>query len=195
MRITFECYAIYSAVICTMLTFALAFTYSDDALEWVAKKTINLSFLIYGPVLATICIFGLRDVKSLMHLCTVNGVQENTNLVNVFVLVICLLFGLAVTTCMLMEKTFDMAQQSFRNESSIIYQLSAFYFQFNQRSRHRTTRENRRERRYHRMQSEIERAADQEVEQRRAEFEEFKNNQRLTMQPSDCERKPLLGDE
>ena len=121
MRIVFECYAIYSAVICTMLTFALAFAFSDDALEWIARKTINLSFLIYGPILATVCIMGLRDVKSLMHSCTVNGVQENTNLVNVFVLIICLLFGLAVTTCMLMEKTFDMAQQSFRDESSVVY--------------------------------------------------------------------------
>lgn len=44
------------------------------------------------------------------------------------------------------------------------------------------------------MQRDIERAADQEIEQRRAEFDRYQQ-QRQTLQPTDSERKPLLGDE
>jgi hypothetical protein len=109
MRIAFECFAIYSAVICTLLTFALAFSLSDEKLEWVARKTINVSFMIYGPVMCAISLFGMRDVKSLSHMCTINGIQTHTNYVNMFVLFTCLVFGLGVTVTMIMEQTWDMA--------------------------------------------------------------------------------------
>jgi hypothetical protein len=74
LRMAFECYAIYSAVICTALTFALAFNLSDEKLEWLARKTINVSFLIYGPVLTAISMFGTKDLKALSHMCTINGI-------------------------------------------------------------------------------------------------------------------------
>lgn len=149
MRLVFECYAIYSAIICTLLTLALALNLPEEKLEWVARKTINVSFMMYGPVLASVCLFGTKDLEALSHLCTVNGMQHHTNYVNVFVLFSCMIFGLGVTATMVIEKTFDMAQSSFNDETSIIYQLTVYYFQFNQRSRHRRSRESRRERNYY----------------------------------------------
>lgn len=145
----FECYAIYSAVICTALTFALAFNLTDEKLEWLARKTINISFLIYGPVLTAISIFGCKDLRALSHMCTINGIQNHTNFVNLFVLFTCLVFGLGVTVTMVLERSLDIAQQSFNNSDSIVYQLTAYYFQFSHQNRQRASRERRRENTYY----------------------------------------------
>ena len=116
MRIVFECYAIYSALICTALTTVLALAFSDDKIEWVARKVINISFMIYGPVMTTLCMFGIHNVKSLGKICTVNGMSSHTNYVNLFVLISCLAFGVFVSMTMVIEQTMDMAQQSFSDE-------------------------------------------------------------------------------
>ena len=71
MRIAFECYAIYSAVICTLLTFALALALSDEKLEQLARKVINVSFIIYGPLMMVLCIVGARNMKALSTVCTI----------------------------------------------------------------------------------------------------------------------------
>lgn len=71
MRIVFECYSIYSAVLCVVLTGALAINISDDKIEWLAQKIVNVSFMLYGPVLITICIYGIQDIKGLSRVCTI----------------------------------------------------------------------------------------------------------------------------
>ena len=110
MRIVFECYAIYSAFICTLLTTVLALGFSDDKIEWVARKVINVSFLLYGPVLSTICVYGVTDIKSLARICTLRGVTDShTNWVTVFVLLGCFTFAVFVSFTMAMEQTLDMA--------------------------------------------------------------------------------------
>ena len=109
MRIVFECYAIYSAVICSSLTFALAIGLNDDKLEWLARKVINISFLIYGPILGTICIYGMTNMKALSRICTLSGISKHTNYVSVFVLISCFVFSIFVAFTMAMEKTLDMA--------------------------------------------------------------------------------------
>lgn len=110
MRIVFECYAIYSALLCFLLTGVLAVGASDDTIEYVAIKIINVSFMIYGPLLTTICLYGFTHVKALAAVCTVNGIQyNNTNYVSVFVLIVCFLFSLSVFFTMVMEKTSDLA--------------------------------------------------------------------------------------
>ena len=70
MRIIFECYAIYSAIVCTALTSVLALGLDDDKIEWVARKVINVSFLLYGPVLVVLCSYGFTEVKALSKVCT-----------------------------------------------------------------------------------------------------------------------------
>lgn len=130
MRIVFECYSIYSAVLCVVLTGALAINLSDDKIEWLAIKIVNISFLLYGPILTTICLYGVRDMKALSRICTLQGISEHTNLVTVFVLFVTLSFGLGVSFTMALEKTIDMATNTFRNENSILYKLSQMYFQY-----------------------------------------------------------------
>ena len=129
MRIVFECYAIYSAILCFILTGVLAIGASDDTIEWVAIKIINISFMIYGPLLTTICIYGFFHVKALAAVCTINGIsQNNTNYVTVFVLAVCFLFSLSVFFTMVMEKTSDLANEIGLNENSVIYRITQMYF-------------------------------------------------------------------
>ena len=104
MRIVFECYAIYSAIICTALTSVLALGLDDDKIEWVARKVINISFLLYGPVLVVLCCYGITESKALSKVCTLQGIsKDHTNYVTVFVLVACLVFALGVSFTMAME--------------------------------------------------------------------------------------------
>lgn len=109
MRIVFECYAIYSALICTTLTMVLALGFSDEKIEWVARKVINISFMLYGPVLMTLCVYGMTDMKGLSRICTLHGITDQTNYVSLFVLFSCLIFAVFVSFTMAMEKSLDMA--------------------------------------------------------------------------------------
>mmetsp|Transcript_17389 Transcript_17389/g.29257 ORF Transcript_17389/g.29257 Transcript_17389/m.29257 type:complete len:111 (-) Transcript_17389:381-713(-) len=110
MRMCFECYAIYCAVLCTMLTGVLAFNLSDQSIDWVARKVINISFLVFGPVLFTICMGGFYNIKGLSRVCGLHGIQPDSfNAVCVFLLVIFFGIALAVSYSMAMQKTMDMA--------------------------------------------------------------------------------------
>lgn len=130
MRIVFECFAIFSAFICTLLTLALTFGLSDDNIEWVARKVVNMFFLLYGPILTTLCVFGFSEIKQLSRICTMHGISPHSNFVNLFVLIVSAIFSISVTVTMAMEKTVDMATVTFSNENSIVFRLSAMYFQY-----------------------------------------------------------------
>lgn len=142
MRMAFECYAIYSAVICTTLTTFLAFGFDDDQLEWLAKKIINVSFIIYGPVMTTICCYGFSDFKALSRVCTLHGISDkHTNFVTLFVLFSCFGFSLGVGFAMAMEKTMDIAQAIFSREDSILFRITQMYFRYQERLRNARSRE------------------------------------------------------
>lgn len=74
MRITFECYAIYCAILCVVLTGVLAFNMTDDTVDWVARKVVNVSFIIFGPILFTLCMMGLFNIKGLSLVCGLHGI-------------------------------------------------------------------------------------------------------------------------
>jgi hypothetical protein len=50
MRIIFECYALYCAVIISILSGLLALGLSDNIVELLAKNIISLSLIIFGPI-------------------------------------------------------------------------------------------------------------------------------------------------
>ena len=128
MRLVFESYAIYSALICCALTTVLALNFGDDHIEFVAKKVINFTFLIYGPVMFTLCMYGLKDIEALSCICTVHGISEHANYISVFVLFSCILFSVGVTFTLAMEETLDMSNLAFRDENSILYRITSIYF-------------------------------------------------------------------
>ena len=148
MRIVFECFAIFSAIICSLLTLVLTLQLSDDSIEWVARKVVNMFFLLYGPILTTLCIYGFTELKQLSRICTMHGISSHSNYVNLFVLVVASIFSISVTVMMAMEKTMDIASVAFTNENSIIYRLSTMYFQYSSSLRNARMRDRMRQRRF-----------------------------------------------
>jgi hypothetical protein len=110
MRIVFQCYAIYAAVICTVLTATLAFNLPDKWVESIARAIINVCYLVFGPVLLTFVNYGFTHFKSLAFVCSPRGATHHINFVDIVILLACFVFSLCVTFTMAMQKTLDMAQ-------------------------------------------------------------------------------------
>ena len=129
MRIIFEGYAIYVAIIVTLLTAILAFNLSDEAIIWVAKKVINISALVFGPLLFTLCAYRIYHFKALSKVCGLKGIEHNEfNYVCIILVAVFCLVGLAVTFFLANQKTMDMAHESFNNLTSILFSATYFYF-------------------------------------------------------------------
>jgi hypothetical protein len=106
----FEGYAIYVALLVTVLTAALAFNLTDDSIIWVAKKVINGSAIVFGPLLFTLCAYGLFHYKALSKVCGLKGIDHNEfNYICIVMVVMFLLIGLAITFYLANQKTMDMA--------------------------------------------------------------------------------------
>jgi hypothetical protein len=146
MRIVFQGYAIYAAIVCTILTSALAFDLSDNLVELVARFIINICYVVFGPVLLVFVNYGFMHFKSLAFICSPRGITHHINFVDIVILLGCFVFALCVTFSMAMQKTLDMAQQSFQDENSLIYRLTSFYFTYQVRQRQHRERESMRER-------------------------------------------------
>ena len=110
MRMTFECYAVFCALCCTVLTFVLAFNVSEDIIKWVAGKVVNISFILFGPVLFTMCVTGFWNIRALSKVCGLKGiVPDQFNLVCVCLLVIFFGVSVGISYFMAQQKTMDMA--------------------------------------------------------------------------------------
>jgi len=51
MRIVFQCYALFGALVMTVLTSIVAFDLAESTQEFIAKHTINLCYIVAGPLL------------------------------------------------------------------------------------------------------------------------------------------------
>ena len=136
MRMVMECFAIYCAILCTVLTGILAINLNEQAVDWCARKVVNLSFLMFGPVLFTLCVYGWWNFKALSRVCGISGMSHHSfNGVCIFLLVVTSVIALCVTYSMAMQKTVDMASEAFSNENSMLYRMSQLYFRYQQRLR------------------------------------------------------------
>ena len=109
MRIVFQCYAIFAAVVCTILTGALAFNLSDAVVEAIARGIITMCYLVFGPLLLTFANYGFAHFKNLAFICSPRGITHHVNFVDIVLLIACFVFSLCVTFTMAMQKTLDMA--------------------------------------------------------------------------------------
>ena len=110
MRIVFQCYSIYAAAICTVLTGALAFNLPDMAVETVARAVINVCYLVFGPVLLAFVYYGFSHFKGLAFVCSPRGITHHINFVDILVLLVAFVLAMCVTFTIMMQKTLDMAQ-------------------------------------------------------------------------------------
>ena len=131
MRMVFECYAIYCAILCVVLTGVLAFNMRDESIDWMARKVVNISFILFGPIMFTLCLAGLWNIKGLSKVCGLHGISPGEfNAVCVFLLFIFFCIAIAVSYTMAMQKTMDMAQEAFTNQESLLFSLSQMYFRY-----------------------------------------------------------------
>lgn len=146
MRIVFQCYSIFAAFVCSLLTATLAFGLSDQWVEAVARGVINICYLAFGPILLTFVNYGFAHFKNLSFVCSPRGITHHINFIDIVLLLGSFVFALCVTFTMAMQKTLDMAQQCFQDESSLVYRLTSHYFSYQIRQRQERERETQRER-------------------------------------------------
>jgi len=108
----------------------LAFSCSDQFVEAVARLIINLCFLVFGPILLTFVNYGFVHFKQLSFVCTPRGASHHINFIDIVLILASFVLALCVTFTMAMQKTLDMAQQSFQDENSLIYRLTSMYFSY-----------------------------------------------------------------
>jgi len=87
----------------------LALKCTDHIVETVARIIINLSFLVFGPILLTFVNYGFMHFKQLAFVCTPRGPSHRVNFLDIILLLICFILALCVTFTMAMQKTLDMA--------------------------------------------------------------------------------------
>jgi len=76
----------------------------------IARAIINLSYLVFGPVLLTFVNYGFAHFKNLAFICSPRGTTHHINFIDIVVLITSFVFSLCVTFTMAMQKTLDMAQ-------------------------------------------------------------------------------------
>jgi len=76
MRIVFQFYALFGAIVMTILTGIVAFDLSESTQEFIAKHTINLCYLAAGPLLLVFVQYGFVHFKNLAFLCSPRGITH-----------------------------------------------------------------------------------------------------------------------
>ena len=109
MRIVFQCYAIYAATVCSILTSTLALGLPDTWVEIIARYIINVCYMAFGPILLTFVQYGFAHFKSLAFVCSPRGITHHINFIDIVLLIACFVFSMGVTFTMAMQKTLDMA--------------------------------------------------------------------------------------
>lgn len=141
MRMVFQGYSIYAALSCFILTTALAIGITDASIEALARWMINAAYFVFGPLLLTFVNYGFVHFKGMAFVCSPRGATHHINFTDIAILLFCLVMSLCITFTMAMQKTMDMAQQSFQDENSMVYQVTSWYFTYQVRMRQQQERE------------------------------------------------------
>ena len=117
----FTLYAINAAGICFMLTVALMiFDEFSQNFDTFVAWIVEYMFVIFGPVMMTLCLLGLSKIPLMKQKCDLN---DQINMVDLFIIVCCILVGAAITFSYSLQKTNKLAEESLQNESSAMYQV------------------------------------------------------------------------
>ena len=130
MRVVFQCYAIFCAMICTILSTSLAIGLSEKWIEAIAKTAVNTCYLMFGPVLLTFTNLGFSNIWGIAFICDLNGRSNEINFGDLMVLGFALGLSLLVTFYMLLKRTVDMANTCLQDENSLVYKMASFYFNY-----------------------------------------------------------------
>ena len=111
MRMVLEGYAIYSAILCMVLTGALTINLSDSQIDKMLLKILNVTYILFGPLLFTMCLYGFYNIKPLSRVCGIRIIRDETNIACVAMLLIFFAISIGVSATMIMEKAADITGQ------------------------------------------------------------------------------------
>jgi hypothetical protein len=97
MRVIFTLYSINSAFICTLLTTIVA-SLSEDRFERLVPMLLRYTYATFGPLLLITCFIGYLNFNALLYECELNMVTSNVNYMDIFLIILCTLFSLMITT-------------------------------------------------------------------------------------------------
>lgn len=135
MRIIFTCYAINAALICFLLTVALAFSRDDYFIEKMLARLFSYTYICFGPVLLLVSAFGLYNIKGLAFECQMTYIdREQLNMMDVLIVVGSAVFAALITLFYSVQQAIEAAENALRNDRSVIYRIFLHLLKYQRRS-------------------------------------------------------------
>ena len=104
MRMVLEGYAIYSAILCTVLMGALTINLNESQIDKMLLHILNVTYILFGPFLFMVCVYGFINIKAIGSVCGIRIIRDETNIAAIMMLVIFFLISIGVSASMIMEK-------------------------------------------------------------------------------------------
>ena len=90
------------------------------------KHIINISGIIYGPILSLGVMYGFTHFKALSRVCGVSGIKDDDiNVPSIILLVVFACVGFVVSFIMIYFKTSDVSMTLFTNEDSLLFSITS----------------------------------------------------------------------
>ena len=86
---------------------------SDATIERIVRIVINGCYIVFGPILLMFVNYGFMHFKGLAFVCSPRGITHHINFTDIIILLISMILSLCATFTMAMQKSLDMAQDSF----------------------------------------------------------------------------------
>ena len=128
MRLIFTGYAVVSAIACFILTSAVIIC--DEFSEWfdkIVNYVAEFMYVAFGPVLFTMCLFGIYSIPNLAHECHPTYISHNLNLMDITILLICTGLSFCIVFLYALQHTNRMAEKELGDEHSAFYQIFSTY--------------------------------------------------------------------
>ena len=140
------------------LMLSVTFMLTDEAIDKCLTKIMQVSAMIFGPVLSLVAGYGWWHVSAIVKVCKVTGYETDTvNWPGIFLLTLFTCIGGGVFGTMVWDRTTEAQSTLFTEESSVLRTIISFYFRYNLGLRERNARIRRKERREDRQERRIER--------------------------------------
>ena len=115
MRMALEGYAIYIASLCTIMMGVLTINLSDSQIEKMLVKILNVTYILFGPLLFTMCLYGFYHIRAISTVCGIRIIHGETNFACVVMLVVFFFISIGTSAMMIMEKAADLTGQETRD--------------------------------------------------------------------------------
>ena len=136
MRLVFELLCIYMALVGFVMTAAPTFNLSNEWVKLITFKCFNVSALLFGPIIFTLCLYGFHHFKALSSVCTLRGIKpDSDNFTNIFLLFGSFFLSTTIMHFYVFEWKMQIAAHSLGDENSILNKILVWYFAYTHQER------------------------------------------------------------